>query len=144
MAFQRILVAVDSSPIAAHAVDVGVELARAVHGELALVCAIDPTVGVTVEGGATGAERVQWAEDDGKRLLAEFRARATLEAPPLEFVVVGRAASEIIRTATEWLADVIVVGSHGRRGVGRALLGSVAEGVMRDAPCPILVVRAKS
>lgn len=47
-----------------------------------------------------------------------------------------------VNAAKEWPADLIVIGSHGRGGVKRALLGSVAEGVMRHAPCPVLVVRA--
>jgi len=46
--------------------------------------------------------------------------------------------------AKDWPADLIVIGSHGRSGMRRALLGSVAEGVMRNATCPVLVVRAQS
>jgi len=56
---------------------------------------------------------------------------------------VGKSASEIIRTAKEWPADIIVIGSHGRHGIQRALLENVAEAVMRHAPCPVLVIRAK-
>ena len=62
---------------------------------------------------------------------------------PREFIHVGKPASEIIRTAKEWPTDIIVIGSHGRHGIQRALLGSVAEAVMRHAPCPVLVIRAK-
>lgn len=53
----------------------------------------------------------------------------------------GVAWREIIATAEEAKADLIVVGTEGRSGVGRALLGSVAEKVVRTAPCPVLVVR---
>ena len=49
----------------------------------------------------------------------------------------------ILQAASEWGADLIVIGSHGRDGLTRALLGSVAEGVMRQAPCPVLVVKAR-
>jgi nucleotide-binding universal stress UspA family protein len=54
----------------------------------------------------------------------------------------GEAASEIIRIATEANCDLIVMGTHGRTGFGRLLMGSVAEQVMRKAPCPVLTVKA--
>jgi universal stress protein A len=57
---------------------------------------------------------------------------------------VGKPAAEIVNAAKEWPADVIVIGSHGRAGVTRVLLGSVAEAVMRHAPCPVLVVRPEA
>jgi nucleotide-binding universal stress UspA family protein len=66
-----------------------------------------------------------------------------MSSPVLEFVPVGDAASEIAKAAEDWPADLIVIGSHGRGGIRRALLGSVAEGVMRQASCPVLVVRGK-
>jgi nucleotide-binding universal stress UspA family protein len=53
----------------------------------------------------------------------------------------GDAATEIVRVAEETKADVIVIGSHGRTGLARLMLGSVAEKVMRNAPCPVVTVR---
>jgi nucleotide-binding universal stress UspA family protein len=78
---------------------------------------------------------------DGRRLLATFAERAPREPLPKQFLPAGKPVEEIVRTAKDWGADLIVVGSHGRAGVQRALLGSVAEGVMRAAPCAVLVVR---
>jgi nucleotide-binding universal stress UspA family protein len=143
MSFRRLLVAVDAEPIAARAADVAIYLARSLGAELALIHAIDPSFGYAPESGVPAAELVKLAEEDGKRLLAAFRLRAAVEPPPLEFVPVGKPAAEIVKAAREWPADVIVIGSHGRAGVKRALLGSVAEAVMRHAPCPVLVVRAE-
>ena len=57
---------------------------------------------------------------------------------------IGSPVGEVVKAAKDWPADLIVIGSHGRGGIRRALLGSVAEGVMRQAPCPVLVVRAKA
>jgi nucleotide-binding universal stress UspA family protein len=54
----------------------------------------------------------------------------------------GAAWSEIQAVAKEIKADLVVIGSHGRRGLSRALLGSVAEKVVRTAPCPVLTVRS--
>jgi nucleotide-binding universal stress UspA family protein len=83
------------------------------------------------------------AKRDSKRLLAGFRKRLSLPVSTLEFAPTGTPAAAIVGTAKEWSADLIVIASHGRAGVARALLGSVAEGVMRNAPCPVLVIRAQ-
>jgi nucleotide-binding universal stress UspA family protein len=56
----------------------------------------------------------------------------------------GDARAVIVEEAAEWGADLIVMGSHGRRGLDRLVLGSVAEGVMRRAPCSVQIVRAGS
>lgn len=61
--------------------------------------------------------------------------------PVTHAVLEGDPASEIVRYATEQKADVIVIGTHGRTGVDRLVLGSVAERVMREAPCSVLVVK---
>jgi nucleotide-binding universal stress UspA family protein len=142
VSFRRILLAVDESPVAAHAVDVGLELAKALGAELAFIFVVDRSQTVIPESGVPAADLIALAEQDGKRLLAMFRMRSSREPPALEFVAVGQPAAEIVKTANEWHADVIVMGSHGRRGVERALMGSVAEAVMRHAPCSVLVVRA--
>lgn len=116
-------------------------MATALGAELALVAVVDPTVSIAPDSGVSGAELIAMAEQDAKRLLAGFRQRASQGNPSLEFVAVGKPAAEIVKTAKEWPADVIVIGSHGRHGLERALLGSVAERVMRHAPCSVLVVR---
>ena len=82
------------------------------------------------------------AEQDGKGLLDTFRERLPPPLSALEFLSRGRPAGEIIKAAKEWPTDLIVIGSHGRGGIQRALFGSVADAVMRHAPCPILVIRA--
>lgn len=57
------------------------------------------------------------------------------------FLLEGDPAEEIIRFAKETMCDLIVMGTHGRTGLGRLLMGSVAETVMRRAPCPVLTVK---
>jgi nucleotide-binding universal stress UspA family protein len=141
VSFRKILIAIDESPIAAHAADIGAQLATALGAEWAFVYVVDPTQTVAPDSGVPAADLIVLAEKDAQRLLAGFRQRAPQGNPPLEFVAVGRPPAEIVKTAKEWPADVIVIGSHGRHGLERALLGSVAEGVMRHAPCSVLVVR---
>jgi universal stress protein A len=83
------------------------------------------------------------AERDGKKLLARFYRRMSLQASAPAFVQVGKPAAEIVRAAQYWPADLILIGTHGREGLQRVLLGSVAEAVVRHAPCPVIVIRAK-
>jgi nucleotide-binding universal stress UspA family protein len=64
------------------------------------------------------------------------------EARVQHLVVEGDAATEILRVAGQVRCDLIVMGTHGRRGLGRLLLGSVAERVVRQASCPVMTVKA--
>jgi nucleotide-binding universal stress UspA family protein len=68
-------------------------------------------------------------------------ARINPEATPHIFVDVGRDYAQIVERAQQWQADLLVVGSHGHTGLKHWLLGSVAERVVRHAPCPVLVAR---
>ena len=144
MVFRKILIAIDDEPIAAHAADVGAELAQRVGAEMAFIHVIDAELVNPADTGIQPAVLVASAKEDARKLIDHFRER--LQQPSssaLEFVQIGSPLTEIVNAAKEWPADLIVIGSHGRGGVRRALLGSVAEGVMRHAPCPVLVVRAK-
>ena len=60
------------------------------------------------------------------------------------YLLEGDAAEEIVELARDSLCDLIVMGTHGRTGLGRLLMGSVAERVMRRAPCPVLTIKAPS
>jgi nucleotide-binding universal stress UspA family protein len=141
LSFRRILIAVDGGPLAAHAAELGVELATTLGAEIAFVHAIEP--GLSQAPGIAPSDLIAEAKREGRRLIAAFHQLLPPTHSPLEFIHVGKPSSEIIRTAAEWPADLIVIGSHGRHGIQRALLGSVAEEVMRHAPCPVLVVRAR-
>jgi nucleotide-binding universal stress UspA family protein len=77
-------------------------------------------------------------------VLAAFRVeRSTRFARVVTHVRVGSPAREIAQLAADLDAELVIVGTHGRRGVKQLLLGSVAEAVMRSARCPVLVVRPK-
>jgi universal stress protein A len=143
MSFRKVLVAIDEDPVAAHAAEVGVELAGRLNAQVALIYVIDPALVLNPEGGIGADELAQKAREDAARLVAGFRARLQIDTRAIGFIPLGSPGSEIVKAAREWEADVIVIGSHGRRGITRALVGSVAEAVMRHAPCPVLVVRSK-
>lgn len=140
MAFQKILIAVDSDPIALHAAEMGMKLAASLNAQVAFAHAVDPSVVYAPEAGLPANEADLEAQRDGKRLLDTIRMRLPDSTRSFDFVLSGNAPQAIVKAAKEWQADMIVIGSHGRRGVSRAVMGSVAEDVLRRAPCPVFVV----
>lgn len=138
----RVLIALNSGPLAVHAANVGMELARSLKAELAFVYVIGEPSEIGADGGVSEEEAIRTAKEDGKDLIAAIRQR-TPELAALEFMPIGRPSIEIVKAAKEWPANLIVIGSHGRGGIQRVVLGSVAESVMRHAPCPVMVVKAE-
>jgi universal stress protein A len=87
----------------------------------------------------TAVEITHEMERQAKAQLKELVA--TLPIPATFEIRFGRAADEIVIQAKDDEVDLIVMGSHGRSGISHLLVGSVAESVVRHAPCPVLVVR---
>ncbi len=140
--FNRILIAVDDSAFAAHAAEVGIELAQSLHAEVGFVHAFDPGAAPGAAWGVTADKASEMSERVAKHLLAGFRERAAFRSHVSEFLESGKPASKIIEVAQNWPADVIVMGSHGRGKIQGILLGSVSQEVLHHAPCPVLVLRA--
>lgn len=143
MSFHKILVTVDSEPVAMRATETGVGLARALGADLALINVIDASLLMTGETGISPNDLVARAKQEARSVIDGVRQRLSLPVAAVTFIQSGDPAAEVAKAAKDWGADLIVIGSHGRAGLKRALLGSVAEGVMRQAPCPVLVVRAR-
>jgi universal stress protein A len=141
MAFKRILIAVDNSEIGIHATMVGLELASALGALVAFI----HVVGATLSDDAwmpVASLQLSLPPDHGiAQVLASLGERVAIPSDATRFVPVGDPVESIVGTARGWPADLVVIGSHGRDGLNRVLLGSVAEGVTRHAPCPVLVVR---
>jgi nucleotide-binding universal stress UspA family protein len=140
MSFRRILIALDDSAIAAHAVEVGTELAAALKAQAALVYVVEPGLAFEPDGGIPAAELLAALKRECQAFLAAA-AQPSGDPPPWQFLREGKPADEILAAAREWEADAIVIGTHGRSGVSRLVLGSTAESVVRQAPCPVLVVK---
>jgi nucleotide-binding universal stress UspA family protein len=140
MSFRRILIALDDSAIAAHAGEVGTELAAALKAQAALVYVVDPALAFEPESGIPAAEWLAALKREGQSFLAAA-AQRTGEPPALQFLREGKPADQILAAAREWEADAIVIGTHGRSGMSRLVLGSTAESVVRQAPCPVLVIK---
>jgi nucleotide-binding universal stress UspA family protein len=144
MSFKKVLIAIDGEPIAVRAAETGVDLAQALGAEVAFVHVVDASLAYSGDTGPPASELIAAAKLDAKRLVAAIRQRLSPQSSALEFIQVGTPSEEIVKAAKEWSADLLVIGSHGRGGMQRALLGSVAETVMRRAPCPLVVVRSKA
>jgi nucleotide-binding universal stress UspA family protein len=138
---KRILVPTDFSPASQAALTYAAELARSFSAELHLL-------NVPEDAGAAAEaefpiglfENMRSAAYDrlGRLVAPEFG----LEVPPKFAMRVGSPAEEIGRYAAEHAIDLIVMGTHGRRGLAHVVMGSVAEKVVRSAPCPVLTLHS--
>jgi nucleotide-binding universal stress UspA family protein len=143
--YYRIVVPTDFSSCAEEAWAAAQRLSKAFGSELVLVhVLVEPTVfsGAPFARGLGEdmfAEARRWAA--GKIEAWAQRARDAGLPTRIELRA-GNAAQEIVALATDERADLIVIGTHGRGGLDRALLGSVADRVIRQAPCHVLSVRA--
>jgi nucleotide-binding universal stress UspA family protein len=150
----KVLLATDGSREAELAARTAVDLAHKTHSELHVVHAFGlARVGPPVYPEATDVQSVEFeAETEQRQRISERRARQVLEAEVEKIrsaggtvaeghLIEGRLAPEIVGLAEEIGAGLIVMGSRGRGGIRRALMGSVSESVVRHAHCPVLVVR---
>ncbi|HUJ82331.1 MAG TPA: universal stress protein [Candidatus Acidoferrales bacterium] len=144
MSFKQILIAVDDSEFAAQAVDVAVGLAKPLKAKIGFVHVFNPSVGPGTTWSVPADRVMEMSEQAARRVLSGFQERAATRSKVPEFLESGDPASKIVDVAKSWPADLIVMGSHGRGKIGGLLLGSVSQGVLSHAPCPVLVVRAKS
>lgn len=142
--FHTVVVAVDFSQTSEDALEAACELARPHHGHVHLLHVVpDPfQLPNTFEPAALDLDAM--LRDWTKSATDQLATLTERQQPKPEFlttaVAVGAAAAEIVKYANEQQADLIVVGSHGRGFVDRLLLGNVAERVVRQAACPVMVV----
>jgi nucleotide-binding universal stress UspA family protein len=150
--YERILVALDGSDLALRVLPHVEALARRFASHVTLLRAITPPSAI-IAGSAVGPTPVARPVVDPTPLVEAERREATehLEAVGLPLsdsgvnaeyeVREGDAAEVITRGAAELGADLIAMTTHGRGGLGRLVFGSVADAVLRGAPCPVLLVR---
>lgn len=141
MKFERILLPTDFSEHARHAKDYAVALAREFGAEL-LVIHVVQLYSYVVDFGMENARQYEAISGTLQKLLDGLLEE--LAAEPIQVtgrLVQGDPTAEIVRVATDEACDLIVMGTHGRGALEHVLLGSVAERVVRKAPCPVLTVR---
>ena len=144
--YKRILVPVDGSPTSIRSLDEAIGLAKESGGTIRLIHVLDRIVfagGETHTGDVFGLLR-----EVGEQILQQMKehaAAAGMEVSTyLSEVQPGRVCDVVAEQAKAFEADLIVVGTHGRRGVSRLLVGSDAEQIVRMAPVPVLVVRGEA
>lgn len=147
--YKRIAVAVDGSPTSELALDEALKLAREGQSQLLLLHVTEDT-SLAWSGGdwmvaMPPVVSPELFEELGRQILDHARERVRRAGLDAELSCVNdegrRLGNVIAEEAQAWKADLIVIGSHGRKGMDRFLLGSVAEGVMRAATMPVLLVR---
>lgn len=145
--YKKILVPVDGSPTSQRGLAEAIKLAKALNASLCLVHVVDEFV-MTV---AYSPIPYEPNFNEALRRLGASTLKSAEEAviaqglkPEVELIemIGGRAADKIVEHAQRSGADLIVMGTHGRRGIRRLAMGSDAELVLRSAPVPVLLVRA--
>ncbi len=146
--YQRILVPIDGSPTAVAGLKEAMMLAKPSGARLCLMHVVDEVpFALSAEGyAAMSSDVLGLLKESGEALLAESKRRVEAEGIPVDTVLFdsldGRLSERVADQTGEWGADLIVLGTHGRRGVKRLLLGSDAEQIVRTATVPVLLVRA--
>lgn len=143
--FKHILVPTDFGESAERALDYAIALAMKSDSKLTIVHAsfLSPS------SYTAHSEGIYWPTDDlmkaGKEALEETLANAKKRYPRAEAVnTSAEPCQSILETAKECGADLIIMGTHGRRGISRLLLGSVAEKIVRLSPIPVMTISGKA
>lgn len=146
--YQRILVPIDGSTTSGRAVQEAIKLAAG-QAQLRLIYVLEEIYPLDAEGYAfiDYAVLQEAVRHTGERALAQAAEKVRQSGVTAETALLEangeRIANVIEGEARHWRADVIVIGTHGRSGLSRLLLGSVAEGVARGASVPVLLVHAE-
>lgn len=139
--FTKVLVGTDFSESASHAVEMAVDVAGRYGAKLVVVHSWDvPSLGY---GGMMEApvDFITPLEEAARQQLEELTRELRKTRPDVEALLYqGVAWDKLLAAVEETKADLVVVGTHGRTGIRRALLGSVAERVVRLSPVPVLTV----
>ena len=144
MTYKRILVPVDGGSTSDKGLDEAARLARGKGAQCLLLHIVDDTVAFSSPEGAGVNLVLDALRGSGQQVLEKAAARARRAKLQAKTLLVdnftGRVAEAIVDQAKRWRADLIVMGTHGRRGVNRLLLGSNAELVIRNSTVPVLLV----
>jgi nucleotide-binding universal stress UspA family protein len=144
--YKRLLVPVDGSSTARLGLTEAIRLAKQLEASIRIIHVVDEFVADSALGPTVYYDKwVEALREGGRTMLANAQSFAQENGVKPEAVLIEtigrRAADVIIEQAKQWPADLIVMGTHGRRGVRRLLMGSDAELVVRSSPAPVLLVR---
>jgi len=143
--YQKILVPIDGSETSMRGLNEAIKVAKSQGSQLRLFHVVNEFVlDFSYGAGLYGTNLIDSLREAGKNILQQAETLVRQQGVSVEGVLLesigGPAADLIVAQAKEWPADLIVMGTHGRRGLRRLAMGSDAEGVIRGAPVPVLLV----
>jgi nucleotide-binding universal stress UspA family protein len=157
MIFQKILVPLDGSEHSGRALEAAIQIAKSFNSKLVLLTVHHVTITpvtspeLTIQApvivpdalAAEMTERaIEAAHNYDKRILAEAEAKVRSEKIEVETELIdGNAVEEIVRKSEEGKFDLIVMGARGLSTIKKLFIGSVSDGVIKKAPCPVLIVK---
>jgi nucleotide-binding universal stress UspA family protein len=145
--YKRILVPIDGSETAMSGLREAMKFAKEQNAQIRLIHVVDELVLTPYPyGPAVIDDIITQLRGVGKAVLAKARAMVQEAGINVDTQLIeafgGRAGEDIVKAAQDWPADIVVCGTHGRRGLRRIVMGSDAEYIVRRSPVPVLLVRA--
>lgn len=143
--FKNILVPIDFGEPSAHALEVGIDFAKESGAKLTLVHVWEVPAYAYTAVSASAVDLLTPIQEAAESQLATTLAEVRKQVPQAESILrQGSSWREILAMIEEKKPDLVIMGTHGRRGVERAFLGSVAEKIVRTSPAAVLTVRGKN
>ena len=148
--YKKILVPIDGSPTSNLGLNEAIKLAKDQGAKLRLFHLVDEYISLSSADGVIldTSNLIESMRQGGRKIIEKAEALAKRNGLKPETVMIesfgGPAADFIVQQAKKWGADLIVLGTHGRRGVKRVVMGSDAEQVIRTTRVPVLLVRSKT
>jgi nucleotide-binding universal stress UspA family protein len=144
--YQKILVPIDGSKTSARGLDEAIKLAKSLGSSIRLIHVVNELMIVaTYEGTVYSGELVEALRESGKKILAQAQDKVTAAGVSVQSELLeahgGQAGAVIVNDAAQSKVELIVLGTHGRRGLSRLVMGSDAEQVVRQTAVPVLLVR---
>ena len=141
MTYNKILIAVDSSEFSMKAAKKGLELAHQLGAKAALIYVVETskTLG-NIDAGITHDQALIVLKKEAEQTLDELEKMYNGNEL-MKFMPEGKPEEDILKTAENWKADLLVLGTHGRTGLKHLFMGSVAERILRHSVIPVMVVR---
>lgn len=140
MSYRKILIAVDGSEYALNAAKKGLELAQQLNASIALLFVVDTRKAIgNVDAGISHEDALLILKKEAEQTLDQV-AEVYSGTGIVKFMPEGHPRQEILKIAEIWEADLIVLGTHGRKGLMHLLLGSSAEYIVRHSKVPVMVV----